>query len=703
MSTPRTERETEPRGRRGAANFIGHWQVWLIAIPAVGTGCFLVGGGWRWHITSHIVMPFGLFDEAARAEIIWLAATLSTALAFFVIGAGLFARKRVPLVVAHLAGSTWVAGLLVTVTTVVGWPLWWVIAHAAVSATIAVSWNYWRSDVLRGDAKEKDGSEDSWSKLLGTRAKVGAVEVGEHAISAKVTPAPGETWSDVEKALERIETAHPDAIPGRARIERSPEGKGGKVVLMHTDPLRKWPRWPGPSSPGGSFADGCRVGLYEDGQPEVFWQTAGLTAEGDPRPAGHVGTMGMTRSGKSGCAAVRWTDSIFTRRDVLLAYIDCAKPEQSMAGQVMDDLVLYASTPAQVKAAFRALMALTKSRAARMGRHGFRDWAPEVYDKLGIPALVVAIDEADKVINTKAFTDLATTCLSTGIYLDVLLPRADNESMPTTARFSFGQWLCFGTGDGYSHTFALSDQTVAAGADPSIWGNTRPGYHYLDRAPGVDERRYPMVARSFRADFGELAAAARAGRAYRAQLPDEDITALGSAWADCQPQRSAEPGPGLDEHDDTQMGTWEDEEMTEDDYSDDERIPPPTMRDAEPGDSAEYAATDPREEIQPHAGPDDSFDDPTDGRPKPPSRDAAREAFDLTLRQMARDGVEVFTNADVIDRYPYKLAESTMSERMSQVCEGDYVQPPGLSIERLGRGRYRLVREPASVLVGDVV
>jgi hypothetical protein len=730
MATSRSTEHVEPatrRGGRGAANFIGHWQVWIVALPLVGTGCFLIGGGWRVHVTgTSLVIPIGLFSDAARAEIIWLTATASTGLALFVIGAGLFARKRLPFVVAHLALSTWFAGILISVTTTVGWPLWWAIAHGAISGAFAVSWNYYRSDALRGDPREKSEDQGELGQLFGIpRTKIGQPRIDEYAVRASIKPGMGETLDDVEKAVPKIEEAADYAIPGRTRVERDPDTGKAELVIQHTDPLRTWPRWTGPSKPGGSFADGAVCGVYEDGQPERYWQAGGLCADGAPRQPGHLGRMGMTRSGKSGCAAVAWTDMVFTSRDALMVYVDCAKPEQSMAGQIMDDLTLYADTPAKSRALFKALMRLAKDRAARMGRAGFRDWTPDVYRRLGIPALLVVVDEADKVIGTKLFTDLATTVLSAGIYLDVILPRADGESMPTTVRFSISMWQCFGTGDDYSHTMVIPDSIATA--HPDLWGNTKPGYHYLVKAPGVDERRWSLVARSYRAEFDELAAAIRAGRRYRAALPPADIAALGSTWKLCQPGRRARPADvpdgawDLDDEAEAQPVTSTDsaatdgaaqtEEWDMDDdsepggrYADeDERIPPPAMRDAEPGDTAAYAGTDPREEITEHHGVNDVFDDPTDTRPAPPDHEAAMEAFDLTLRQMARDGIEVFSNGDVIERYPFKQADSTMSRRMSQVCEGDIVLPPGLTIERLGRGRYRLIREPVGVIAGDVV
>jgi hypothetical protein len=42
-------------------------------------------------------------------------------------------------------------------------------------------------------------------------------------------------------------------------------------------------------------------------------------------------------------------------------------------------------------------------------------------------------------------------------------------SMPTTARFNFGAAYCCGCGDDYSAAFALSEQTIAAGAHPENW------------------------------------------------------------------------------------------------------------------------------------------------------------------------------------------------------------------------------------------
>ncbi|MBQ1164684.1 conjugal transfer protein TraB, partial [Streptomyces sp. A73] len=55
---------------------------------------------------------------------------------------------------------------------------------------------------------------------------------------------------------------------------------------------------------------------------------------------------------------------------------------------------------------------------------------------------------------------------------------------------------CFGVKGSTTADMALPDDVRDAGARPEAWENRKPGYNDLV-APGVDEERYAMKARTF--------------------------------------------------------------------------------------------------------------------------------------------------------------------------------------------------------------
>jgi hypothetical protein len=107
---------------------------------------------------------------------------------------------------------------------------------------------------------------------------------------------------------------------------------------------------------------------------------------------------------------------------------------------------------------------------------------------------------------------------SAGISVIISLQRPSATSMPTDVREQLGGVLCFGVKGSTTADMALPDDVRDAGARPEAWENRKPGYNYLV-APGIDEERYAMRARTF------------------IPLSDEEITALLST----APQVVADP------------------------------------------------------------------------------------------------------------------------------------------------------------------
>lgn len=702
-------RDRHHRGPR-PATFAGHWLVaGLVLLVGLGLWQFVAIED-NTAVTGLLAVLLGLagvyLGERAR-----------------VIGEEL---GRKPVFYRHVRLSLYVVfGIWFTLATF-GWNTTRGLVVCAVLAVGALSWNLHRTDALRADPRG-DSDEDSWGKVFGIpKTRIGRIERTEHATTVTLHHAGGETHHDVAAALPKIESAA-GAVAGRGRVVKGERADTSRLTIITDDPFDQWLHLPGLSHPGGSFTDPIRTSYYDTGDWEHYWFPAGQEANGMPRSACSRGRMGMTRSGKTG-EAKNEVAEVLSRRDVLVFYADATKGEQG-AGDLLNYFTAYADTTAKARALFIAVKKLVQWRADLMGQHGHTDWTPQVYQELGLAAIYYFIDEADELISTEVFKWLATKGLSTGVFLSVTLPRADHQSMPPTARYSLGAWKCFGTGDEYSAAFALTEATRRAGATPEDWRIQYPGAHYHDTAPGVPPQMYPVPLRSGRSDHRQLAEWVRAARAtftpavltaQEAQILDAD-----GALTMCRPENRrallANPagviegnaGPAQPPADDdgepalrapaqpppTPQGGGQplpadpaegDEEEEEDDMDDDYRVPQPE----DPQDRATFATVDPRAPVKAPPGSDIG---PLDsGKAKPRDPEAMAAEFDRVVTLLADRGATVLRNRDLFE-HSTMWSDTWVSRRLSAVCDGTVISPPGLALERVeGRaGHYRIIREPA--------
>jgi hypothetical protein len=666
-----TERPTGGRSIKGRTYpFIWHWAMALVAVPGAATGLWLLGRR----------------DPQVRALIAFLDVLATWAVVTFAFKLAEHAKRK-PIIAWHTAGTVFGVGFVWGLTTVAGWSLTWAVVYFFAAVVGAASWNLHRVDALRARS-DKEGDDKGLAEILGIpHARFGKPKVTDNTITATVTVEPGGTVADVQSALPKIEAAAQGAIPGRGRVVQDPsDAKVAELTLSRQDALRTWLPWPGPSAPGGSIAQPIITGYYEDGAQKRYWLCAGLDDDGAPRVGTHIGRMGMAGSGKSGDAKLELAE-LMTRCDVVVLYADATKGQQT-ARPLMSGITLYADTPQKGKILFRGVRQLVRDRADRLGFAGFADWTPDCFAhaQLRMPAVVVFVDEADELITDPAFTWLATKARSTGVFLSVTLPRADHVSMPPTARFSIGIWECFGTGDDYSADFALTDATQKAGAHPEAWRNTKPGYHFLDTAPGVDPRLFPVPARSFQHTDAEIEAVVLAHAHQRAGLPPQDVVSLGQAWEFCQPGDARRPG--TEQRKPVPRVPDEDDYMDDDEGDEDVRIPA-MAEDAEISDGAEYAAEDPTQPIPPVDDDGLRFDD---GKPDATSPGEAAQAFDALLVRLAGEGRTEVRVVELVEQFPFRSG-TWLSRRLSAVADGAVVSPPGLTLERTETaGRYVIHR-----------
>ncbi|RKN07286.1 conjugal transfer protein TraB [Streptomyces radicis] len=300
---------------------------------------------------------------------------------------------------------------------------------------------------------------------------------------------PGELGNRIEAMAVELGIS-----PTSIRILPDPErADRPELVIVPTDMLKESTPWPGPSNLGGSITDAIPIGPYEDGQIAELWLPA------DPatgRNATHFGVFGMNGSGKSAGWSVVVTE-VLTRRDVIVWGADPSKGQQTF-GPFMPYMDWCETTMAGAEAMAAALPQVITARADLMGRHGFKNWTPEVYEKLGMPYMVAWFEESAKLFRAGdvEMEGIVQEARSAGITVELSQQRPSSTSMPTDVREQLGGILCFGVKGSTTADMALPEDVRDAGARPEAWENRRPGYAYLV-APGVPEERYVMPLRTY--------------------------------------------------------------------------------------------------------------------------------------------------------------------------------------------------------------
>ncbi len=613
---------------------------------------------------------------------------------------------------------------------VVHMPAWWIVTYLVFAVFVSLTWLMNRLDSFRAKNSERSEDDGSLAKLLGlpTGAKVRAktIDADEYAVTAKIDH-PTVPADNVAKALPAM-VEYAGAVRGRSTIIPDERGGSSTVRIVKTDPMKDWRTWPGLSHPGGTFAYPIRTAYYSTG--EMQWYSFARTPEPDEYPASpvatefrapndaHLGRQGATRAGKSGDTAIEIAE-VASRRDAVLVLVNLAKLRQD-AGWCLDFATLLADKKARAKVLLSGLRSLGEFRSDVMGdlryegRH--RTWTPLTYDELGFAAVFVQVDEGDLALSGADVTWLSTKGLSLGIYLSVSISRAVTDGMASTLRSAIPTWKAFGAGQDYDGGFALSDETIKRGADPSAFGTRFPGAHYLDKAGGVAETLYPVDARSFktRRDFGDLRAAVEAARATftPATLTPEEIKAFGEeAYEYCRPRAvlfgAAEQQE--DQQEQTQGATFDSpptrkelpvpevqERYDTGDPELDELMNAPRVDFAAIGRELGMEIPPLNEDVPNLTPPELRGGGEMEGGKRRVSAEETIAEFDAALIRMAQRGVEEFSNADVMEEMQVAPSPTWVSRRFKQICEeGKQIAPPGLMVERLeGRkhGRFRLTR-----------
>lgn len=421
-----------------------------------------------------------------------------------------------------LTGVTWAAGRVTTAgrrihaTCTVAAASGWLTAAALAgpftgpvpdaflmgAPVVAVSWNIRRA--LKADDAAASGSGFDLLEKVGLAGKLGKAKVEPNRATAQVALEAGEhSNDDMAKALKLIASAL-DVRPEAVRYLPDPDSaRRGELVVVPEDMLKETVWWPGPSSPGGSIGEPVVVGVYEQGAPLQMW------FPGDPEAARNAMmllTMGMTGSGKSEGMLVALAD-VLTRSDVVVWASDAAKGTQTL-GPLLPALDWAALDMPSSEAMVEAVQAAIPARTTQLAEWGYKQWVPEVYERHGMPYMIVVVEEAAKILREGVdLTGLVQEARSAGISIVLSLQRASHGQMPTDTRASLGSSWVYGVRDSTDAGFALADEAVDAGARPEAWKDKRPGYCYVC-ANGVPESEWATPGRTFRISVEDLQAVA---------------------------------------------------------------------------------------------------------------------------------------------------------------------------------------------------
>lgn len=393
-------------------------------------------------------------------------------------------------------------------------------------ATTALAWviRQWVSTVPSGNGNE--GGKDWWKSAA---EKTGGAMVGSWFKAKQVTESHmtgplqlegGETVADAQSSRARLASVL-GLPPGGVRITPDPDDASrGEMTLVRKDMLREPIPYGEPSALGASSALPVRLGRYEHGGDAVLWQH--IPGWGEVS----LIIMGMSGAGKTyGAYALFGED--FTRTDVFHIYIDVVKGAQSL-GPIAGGLRWVMSTEAEARALMTAIKERdVPARAQWLGRRGLKAWT----EGCGLPRLVVHVEEgAGLFLGAGDFIRTMERIRSVGIQIRVSMQRPSYTAMDVGARAQFSAVLCYGVAEAEDARFAMPDDVLEAGADPSKWRNEQPGCAYLV-GPGIPKQDHVVPMRTSQMDDEQLRMLAEYARVHGAGLHEIDIQAFGELYA----------------------------------------------------------------------------------------------------------------------------------------------------------------------------
>lgn len=542
-----------------------------------------------------------------------------------------------------IAATVFVATVSLWVTFAVATdPLSRVMINAWVfgSVVLPVAWGLRHAAMSRHhDEDTSVGQRDTFLERLGglfeNLKSKGVKDHGNRITAEYEIPAGQFTVEDLQAEIKRAASAA--EVPVSAMTITSPGPNRALFSVQPGDPLGSGPvMYPGPSHPGHSVAAApLRFGWRMNDTQLGMWVCGD---ERQDRQLSHALNVGMTGSGKSetvstliveGRSRIDFVPVVADPRKFDQAYGDIADSFALSAADEEQTLRLISNFPAT--AAYRAKLLGSLTRAD--GGRGYKQWEPECWTLHRVPLVFLVVDEAASVIGRNDdFNDGVRLFRSLGIFMLAGLQTAIGSDIDRKIRDQFGQALAHGCKSALDAGFVLTDETLAAGADPTKWQANKAGALYAELT-GTPKDQWHLECRAFRTDTPDDRTVKRTAlersRPTWAALDEGTLFHLGNG---IRKPDSALPIKGAYTPVTRQDTTEEVKAVSE--YT-------PEM-------DPEYADVDVTQPIpRDHRVGNDSFETDTPAEPVGPV-DAA-EAFDLRLEVLAAEGQDVVRLSDFLD------------------------------------------------------
>lgn len=514
-------------------------------------------------------------------------------------------------------------------TVTLGWIIRLWVAQAQGTADGSTTGNggdWWKA------ATDKTGGAmtGSWFK---------AKQVTESQMKGQLQLEGGETVADAQSQRARLASVL-GLPPGGVRILPDPDNASrGQITLTRKDMLREPIPYTEPSALGASSALPVRLGVYEHGGDAMLYQH--IPGWGEVS----LMIMGMSGAGKTYGAYTLFGED-FTRTDICHVYIDVVKGAQSL-GPIARGLRWVISTEAEARALMTAIKdRVVPARAQWLGRRKLKEWK----EGCGLPRLVVHVEEgAGLFLGASDFIRAMERIRSVGIQIRLSLQRPSYTALDIGARSQFSAVWCFGVKDSDDAAFAMPEEVLDAGADPSKWKNEQPGCSYLV-GPGIPKTDHTEALRAIQMEDEELELLAEYARIHGCDMHQVDITAFGELYASRVPVEQQLAGgfaPAVEAVDD--MDVFVEAEVVDETgaaaAAEEEDAVPPEDR-PEPWQPSE---ADPDVDVQPDL--DDELEQvPVMRIASPPAKvspDEAARMFETRLVSLQAEGREEVTAKDL--------------------------------------------------------
>jgi hypothetical protein len=382
-----------------------------------------------------------------------------------------------------------------------------------------------KHDKMSGDP------ETAWApirSLKGVKTKSAKLIKDETGLFPKVRirlqhPPGKSTTADVQDVRDKVAARF--AVGTDDVTVRSVRGRADQtdIEVRKDNPTKKVVSWTGLHDAGKSISDApVLMGVRSGGGPFAVWIVGDDEVS---RPLPHTIVSGMNGSGKSEAMIVADLE-IRARTDALTVVANPVKFQIDF-GDIADMYPIAAEGDQQTRQLIDNLPEAGEYRAWLIGKHGYKQWEPELYTRYGIPLVMIRIEEASSVITKNtAFKRATETFRALGMPLVVSMQVAVFRNIEREARSQFANSIAFGVSDMQDAKFVLTDQTLSAGADPTMWKNNEPGRCYGELT-GFPPEMWPEDARVFKVTRAQKRAAIDATRPHWAQLDAGTAARLG--------------------------------------------------------------------------------------------------------------------------------------------------------------------------------